>query len=111
MVTKETNGAFLFGYLVGVAGKLLLGKGVLGAFRRFVASPPLQLHPRLFCCRKEKGDTCVDVGGGWPPTLGQWKRGQHLILHLIAPPTNASLSPLNSRHALCSHLPLLCICC
>lgn len=30
MVTKETNGAFLFGYLVGVAGKLLPGKGVLG---------------------------------------------------------------------------------
>lgn len=54
MVTKETNGGFLFGYLVGVAWKLLLRKRVLGAFRRFVAPPALQLHPRLFCCKKRE---------------------------------------------------------
>lgn len=33
MVTKETNGASLVGYLVGVAWKLLLGKSVAG-FRK-----------------------------------------------------------------------------
>lgn len=60
--------------------------------------------------RKEKGDTCVDVGGGWPPTLGQWTQGQRCILHLIAPATSASLSPRNSCHALCAHPPSLCVC-
>lgn len=63
MVTKETSGAFLFGYLVGVAWKLLLGTRVWGAFGGSLASTPVQL--RLSCCRERGSGRCL---------FGSWER-------------------------------------
>lgn len=60
MVTKETNGAFLFGYLVGVAWKLLREK------RRLWRLLHCSFILVSFAARKEKGDTCLDVGGAAP---------------------------------------------
>ena len=39
------------------------------------------------------------------------RRGEDLFLHLTAPPTNASLPPLNPCQALGLHPPLLSMCC
>lgn len=113
VVTRETSGAFLFGYLVGVAWKLLLRKRVSGLLEGLWC--PLHCSFVLVgvAAREEKeGDACLYVGGGWPPTQGsEMKRGKDVTLHLIAPPTNAWLPPLISHHALCLHPPLLSICC
>lgn len=63
-----------------------------------------------FAARKEEGDTCLDVGA-----LAPYFRAVEMRKTPSAPSRSpfhqCLLSPLNSRHALCSHPPWLCICC
>lgn len=83
-----------FGYLVGVAWRLLSAERVLRAFGRFVAFTPLQFHPGLFCY-KERGSRRYLFGswGRLAPCLRavEVRRGKDLTLHLKAPPANALL--------------------
>lgn len=91
MVPKETNGAFLFGYLVEAAWKLLLGKGCW----RFPAgsryphqSSIVPVHPAAR--REEGGDTCLDPGGGWHPPENSRNEERKGPLHLISRPVPCS---------------------
>lgn len=88
-----------FGYLVGVAWRLLSAERVLRAFGRFVAFPPLQFHPGLFCY-EERGSRRYLFGswGRLAPCLRavEVRRGKDLTLHLKAPPANALL-PIPER--------------